>query len=75
MPCGTAGVQTDLACAGRASIAQPRRKAVEVVLASGVVYRIRHSEKHPDHIPHRESFHGVSFPEKEPDHIPDPSKF
>ena len=69
MPSGTAGVQTDLACAGRASIAQPRRQAVEVVFASGLVIESGISQKHPDHIPHRESFHGVSFPEKEPDHI------
>lgn len=69
MRSGTASVQTDPACAGRASIAQPGRQAGEVVFASGLVYRLRHSEKHPDHIPHRESFHGVSFPEKEPDHI------
>ena len=67
-PAAAPSAHTDLACAGRASLAQPRRKAAEVVFASDLCIESGIAKKPRPH-PDPESFHGVSFREKEPDPI------
>ena len=72
--CGTAGVHTDVACAGRASIAQPRRQAGQVVLTSGLVIELGTPKNTPITFHIGKVFTGF-LSQKKASHIPHRSSF